>query len=94
MSVYVCGQSILTARKHYKYIGLDSQVACHFFRCDLRLALCSLYLAFWRAEPEPWAPVTYFFFLALVFTLSSSFFWVDAFLKPMPLTSISSKSSM
>lgn len=40
-----------------------------------RLARCWRYLAFCRADPLPWAPVIYFFFLALVFTLPSSSFW-------------------
>lgn len=49
------------------------QVLFYFLRCDLRLALCCRYFAFCRAEPLPCAPVIYFFFLALVLTLSSSF---------------------
>ena len=58
-----------------------------------RLALCSRYFAFCLAEPEPWAPVMYFFFFALVLTLPSSCFGlVPPRENDMPLTRISSKS--
>ena len=53
-----------------------------------RLARCWRYLAFCFALPEPCAPVIYFFFLALVFTLSSSFFGPDDPLKLMPFSNI------
>ncbi len=57
------------------------------------LARCSRYLAFCIAEPEPCAPVIYFFFFALVFTLPSSCFGRSPpLLNEMPLTRMSSKS--
>lgn len=65
-----------------------------YLRCDFLLARCSLYLAFCLAAPDPWAPVIYFFFLALVFTLSSLGPPFDAPLKVMPPSNILSKSSM
>ena len=57
------------------------------------LARCSRYFAFCFAEPLPWAPVMYFFFLAFVFTLPS----VESLRSPprpklMPFIRISSKS--
>ena len=57
------------------------------------LARCSRYFAFCLAEPLPWAPVTYFFFLAFVFTLPS----LGSLRSPprpklMPLIKMSSKS--
>ena len=61
-------------------------VRCIVYLC--RLARCWRYLAFCFALPEPCAPVTYFFFLALVFTLSSSFFGPDDPLKLMPFSNI------
>lgn len=42
-----------------------------YFLC--LLARCSRYLAFWRADPLPCAPVMYFFFLALVLHLARAF---------------------
>ena len=63
----------------------------HYYLC--RLALCSRYFAFCLAEPEPWAPVMYFFFFALVLTFPSSCFGlVPPRENEMPLTRISSKS--
>ncbi len=62
-----------------------------FYLC--RLALCSRYFAFCLAEPEPWAPVMYFFFFALVLTFPSSCFGlVPPRENEMPLTRMSSKS--
>ena len=74
-------------------------IAClgaYFLRfCDFLLALCSRYLAFWRALPDPCAPVMYFFFLAFVFTLSSPpLLFFGAPLKTMPVSMISSISLM
>ena len=53
-----------------------------------RLALLSRYLAFCLADPEPWAPVMYCFFLALVFTfpLPSESFFSPPRLKEMPFS--------
>ena len=62
--------------------------------CDFLLARCSRYFAFWRALPEPCAPVTYFFFLALVFTLSSVFLGPEEPLKLIPFSNILWKSSV
>ena len=63
--------------------------SCHL----CRLARFSRYLAFCCAEPLPCAPVIYFFFFALVFTLSSSdFFFCPPRPKLMPFIRMSSKS--
>ena len=63
----------------------------NYYLC--RLALCSRYFAFCLAEPEPWAPVMYFFFFALVLTFPSSCFGlVPPRENEMPLTRMSSKS--
>ena len=53
------------------------------------IIVCLHYLA----DPEPWAPVMYFFFLALVFTLSDSLFPEELFLKTMPPSKMSVKLS-
>ena len=59
---------------------------CHLFL----LARCSRYFAFCIAEPEPCAPVMYFFFFALVFTFPSSCFGRSPPLpNDMPLTKMS-----
>ena len=70
-------------------------IAYFFFLCEALLARCCRYLAFCLAEPEPCAPVIYFFFLALVFTLSSSLGPpLEAPLKTMPCSMISSMSDI
>ena len=77
------GQIIAAMRKNLTFVI--------FYLC--RLALCSRYFAFCLAEPEPWAPVMYFFFFALVLTFPSSCFGlVPPRENEMPLTRISSKS--
>ena len=58
------------------------------------LARCWRYLAFCRALPEPCAPVIYFFFLALVFTLPASSEDGFAFRKTMPPPEIISSMSV
>lgn len=72
-------------------ISLAAIIVCIHYLC--LLALCLRYLAFCLAEPLPWAPVTYFFFLALVFTLSDSLFPEELFLKTMPPSKMSVKLS-
>ena len=72
-------------------ISLAAIIVCIHYLC--LLALCSRYLAFCLAEPLPWAPVMYFFFLALVFTLSDSLFPEELFLKTMPPSKMSVKLS-
>ena len=51
-----------------------------------RLARCFRYFAFCLADPEPCAPVMYFFFLALVFTLPSPSLGWEAGWKTMPFS--------
>ena len=77
------GQIIAAMRKNLTFVI--------FYLC--RLALCSRYFAFCLAEPEPWAPVMYFFFFALVLTFPSSCLGlVPPRENEIPLTRISSKS--
>ena len=59
-----------------------------------RLARCWRYLAFWRADPLPWAPVIYCFFLALVFILPLSLSCLGALRNTSPPPAIISSMSM